>query len=50
MKRVEEVVYDISLRGLAVGEDTGEGGVAYPKGEEERLRLVDTLSTSQPLP
>ncbi len=45
VKKIEEVVYDISLRGLVKGEDRlEEGGVAFPLGSEAQQRLVDLLA------
>lgn len=44
VKKIEEVVYDISLRGLVKGEDQGGEGVAFPRGAEVQQQLVDALA------
>ena len=44
VKKIEEVVYDISLRGLVKGEDQGGEGVAFPKGAEIQQQLVAALA------
>ncbi|PWZ00665.1 Translin [Testicularia cyperi] len=44
VKKIEEIVYDISLRGLIKGEDDGSNGVAFPKGSQARQALVLRLA------
>ena len=44
VKKIEEIVYDISLRGLIKGEDQGTDGLAFPLGEERQQALVELLA------
>ncbi|SPO23085.1 related to Translin [Ustilago trichophora] len=44
VKKIEEIVYDISLRGLIKGEDDGLDGLAFSVGEERQLQLVQSLA------
>ncbi|GAC96373.1 hypothetical protein PHSY_003953 [Pseudozyma hubeiensis SY62] len=45
VKKIEEIVYDISLRGLVNGEDTGQDGLAFRWGDERQVELVQLLAT-----
>lgn len=44
VKKIEEVVYDISLRGLIKGQDDGHNGVAYSTGAESQQHLITRLA------
>ncbi|SJX61689.1 related to Translin [Sporisorium reilianum f. sp. reilianum] len=46
VKKIEEIVYDISLRGLVSGVDQGADGLAFPRGDQEQQKLVDQLTHS----
>ncbi|TKY86758.1 hypothetical protein EX895_004398 [Sporisorium graminicola] len=48
VKKIEEIVYDISLRGLVNGPDQGQDGLAFPQGDQRQQSIVDQLAHSAP--
>ncbi|SPC66854.1 related to Translin [Ustilago sp. UG-2017b] len=51
VKKIEEVVYDISLRGLIPpGQDMGGQGLAFAVSHTERAALVDRLASDPAIP
>lgn len=46
VKKIEEIVYDISLRGLVKGVDQGDDGLAFPLGQEKLQQVVQQLAQS----
>lgn len=44
VKKIEEIVYDISLRGLVKGDDTGADGLAFPVDAARQVQLVQRLA------
>nr|CDI52475.1 related to Translin [Melanopsichium pennsylvanicum 4] len=44
VKKIEEIVYDISLRGLVKGQDQGIDGLAFPLSQNKQQQLVHLLS------
>lgn len=43
VKNIEEIVYDISLRGLVVRPDHATDGLAFPAGQQRQQEFVDSL-------